>query len=123
MDENLDIWALIVSYLVLGAFLLYHRFYGWCYGCLCWLAAAFLVACNHLYDPVETALVLPHILAVCVCYLLWNYCYTALQNDQLQSSIVDSNVESNCPLYIGERTTSMLVKTELDLKSPSEFHN
>ena len=104
---ELEIWKifLTLSFLVLGAVLFYRRFY-WCYGCLCWLVAVF----SYLY-PIEVASLLPYILAVCVCYVLGTCGYSALQADQCNvDSNLESNVENSLPLYIGERTSSLLVK-------------
>lgn len=103
---ELEVWkiALTLSFLVLGAVYFYRRFY-WCYGCLCWLVAVF----SYLY-PIEVASLLPYTLALCVCCVLGTCGYSALRADQRK---VDSNLESseNClPLYIGERTSCLLVK-------------
>ena len=109
MDE-LEIWKVLLtlSFLVLGAVLYYRRFY-WCYGCLCWLVAVF----SYLY-PIEVASLLPCMLAVCVCYVVGTYGYWALQTDRcnVDSNLAAaaSNIENNLPLYIGERTSSLLVK-------------
>ena len=104
---ELEIWKILLtlSFLVLGAVLFYRRFY-WCYGCLCWLVAAF----SYLY-PIEVASLLPYTSALCVCYVLGTCGYWALQADQCKvDSNLESNVENCLPLYIGERTSDLLVK-------------
>ena len=101
MTETTNIWVII--WLVIGTLLFYRqrRFY-WYYGCLCWIVAVF----TYLY-PIEVASMLPYILSVLVCFLLMGFCAGCSDKVQLN---VDSNVGMNYPLYIGERTSSLLVK-------------
>ena len=100
-------WLLIISYLVLGAVLLYHYdCFDWSYGCLLWLVAAF----TYLY-PIEVASLLPYILTVCVCCVLWTCGCSALRTDQcIHDESAESNTEINSPLYVGKRTINLMVK-------------
>ena len=110
MDEIWKNWFLTVSLLVLGAVLRYCRFY-WCYEWLCWLVAI----CSYLHPIclVEVASTLPYVLAVCVfyevCYALVMCSYSASIASQRDVNF-ESSAKNNFPLYIGERTSSLLVK-------------
>ena len=64
---------------------------------------------TYLY-PIEVASTLPYILAVCVCYVLGTCSYSALMPTSQRNMNFESNAENNLPLYIGERTNSLLVK-------------
>ena len=99
MTETSKIWVIV--WLVLGTLLFYRR--RRFYGCLCWIVAVF----TYLY-PIEVASLLPYILTVLVCFLLVGF-FTG-SSDTADQLNVDSNVEMNYPLYIGERTSSLLVK-------------
>ena len=100
-------WLLIISCLVLGAVLLYHHHrFDWSYGCLYWLSAVV----TYLY-PIGVASLLPYILTVCVCCVLWTCGCSALRTDQCTSK---SNAEVNSPLYVGERTSNLVVKNNLE---------
>ena len=97
-----NIWPLIVSCLVLGAVLFRRRY--WWYGFLCWIAAVF----SYLY-PIVVVSILPYLLTVSVCCVLGMCAYSASGTDQ--SNVADSNVGLiNSPLYVGERTSTLLVK-------------
>ena len=107
MDQIWKKWFLIVSLLVLGAVLRYRRFYwclDWSYEWLCWLVAIF----TYLY-PIEVASTLPYVLAMYVCYVLGMCSYSAFMTSKHDMNF-ESSTENNLPLYIGERTSSVVVK-------------
>ena len=113
ISDTWNMWLLIISYLVLGAVLLYHYdCFDWAYGCLLWLVAAF----TYLY-PIEVASLLPYILTVCVCCVLWTCGCLALRTDQcIHDQSAESTTEINSPLYVGKRTSNLMVKNNFKNK-------
>ena len=66
---------------------------------------------TYLY-PVEVASQLPYIVAVMVCFVLVGLCgsYSSASHTVQYDNVDSDNVEMTYPLYIGERTSSLLVK-------------